>query len=106
MLVAMLIQDMLVAIGHTTVGPIARREAALKAAASEPLDAALLDVNLDGQEVFPVAEALSARGIPLAFVTGYGGRGLLAPWRGRPILEKPFRQADLGRILDQLLGAA
>ena len=102
MMVAMLLEDMLADLGHAVVGPISRVDRAVEAARREPLDAAILDVNLDGQEVYPVAEALAARGIPFAFATGYGSEGLREPWRGRPVLRKPFRRGDLDRVMTAL----
>lgn len=102
MLVAMLIEDMLTQLGHTVVGPVAHLEPALKAAEHEAVDAALLDVNLDGRSVYPVAEVLRARAIPLAFVTGYDSDSLTPPWDEAPILEKPFQCADLDRLLNAL----
>jgi two-component SAPR family response regulator len=103
MLVAMLLQDMLVEIGHTVVGPCARVDETLEALEHETFAAALLDVNLGGVEVYPVAEVLKARDVPFAFVTGYDSRGVNRAWTDRPILEKPFRKDDLARLLDQLL---
>ena len=66
------------------------------------LDAALLDVNVAGQEVFPIAEALKARGVPFVFSTGYGESGLPEHWRGNPTVQKPFTDAA---IRDALMAA-
>jgi hypothetical protein len=52
------------------------------------------------KDVYPVAEALDARGIPLIFATGYGTRDLPAAYRARPTLSRPFQRADLVRLLD------
>lgn len=102
MLVAMLLEDMLVEAGHTIVGPVARIEQAVEAARSEPIDLAILDVNVGGEEVYPVAEALAAREIPFAFATGYGAQGLREPWQDRPALQKPFQRSDLFRMVAEL----
>jgi CheY-like chemotaxis protein len=102
MLVAMLLEDMLSEAGHTIVGPLARVDHAVNAARNEPLDLAILDVNVGGDEVYPVAEALAARNIPFAFATGYGAHGLLAPWQDRPTLQKPFHRSDLFRMVADL----
>ena len=67
------------------------------------VDAALLDVNLGGQSVFPVADALRARGVPSIFSTGYGEAGLRDVDRGAPVLQKPFRAGDLARALHEAL---
>lgn len=86
----MLIEDGLSEEGCQVVGPAARLDDALRAAASETLDAALLDVNLGGQPAYPVADILAERGIPFAFLTGYGEAGLNEAYRHRPVLKKPF----------------
>ena len=86
----MLIEDGLSEEGCQVVGPAARLDDALHAAASETLDAALLDVNLGGQPAYPVADILAKRGIPFAFLTGYGEAGLNEAYRHRPVLKKPF----------------
>jgi hypothetical protein len=57
------------------------------------LDGALLDVNVAGVKIFPIAEALAARDIPFVFSTGYGEGGLPDEWKGRPTLQKPFSEA-------------
>jgi CheY-like chemotaxis protein len=102
MLVAMLLEDMLTEAGHTIVGPMANVSQAVEAARSEPIDLAILDVNVGGDEVYPVAKALAAREIPFAFATGYGAHGLLEPWQDRPTLQKPFHRNDLFRMVDEL----
>lgn len=95
-LVAMLLETILEDMGCTPVGPasdidegeaLARDEAAL--------DAALLDVNVAGRQVFPVAAALKARGVPFVFSTGYGEGGLPDEWRGNPTIQKPFTEAAI-----------
>jgi CheY-like chemotaxis protein len=104
-MVALLLEDMLAELGHTVVGPVARLERALEMAQLEPLDVAILDVNINGSEVYPVAEALAARDIPFAFVTGYGGKGLRTLYRDRPTLQKPFRRSDLQELFAELCSA-
>lgn len=59
------------------------------------VDIAILDINVNGEEVHPVGEALAARGIPFVFVTGYASSRLRAPYRDSPALPKPFRRRDL-----------
>ena len=67
------------------------------------IDAALLDINLGGQPVFAIADALRARGVPTIFSTGYGESGLRDVDRGAPVLQKPFRAADLETALKTAL---
>jgi CheY-like chemotaxis protein len=98
-LVAVLLEDMLAELGHSVVGPVARLKKALEMAQHEAIDLAILDVNINGEHAYPVAEALSARGIPFVFSTGYGESGLPPRYRGHPTLQKPFQQRDLERLL-------
>jgi len=69
----------------------------VKLASSERLDGAILDNNIAGTEVFPVASELARRSVPFIFVSGYDSHNLPEAWRGRPILKKPFRPRDLAR---------
>ena len=102
-LVSMLVEDMLTDLGCTIVGPAAEIEEALRLAGSAEIDAALLDVNLGGRPIFPVADALQTRGVPFAFASGYGEAGLTEDHRGSTVLQKPFREADLRRVLEGLV---
>jgi len=102
-LVSMLVEDMLTDLGCSIVGPAAEIEEALRLAGSADIDAALLDVNLGGRPIFPVADALKARGVPFAFASGYGEAGLTDDHRGATVLQKPFREADLRRVLETLV---
>ena len=102
-LVAMLIETILEDMDCIPVGPAANIEEGLRLVAdTQDLDAALLDVNVAGQQIFPVADALKARGVPFVFSTGYGEAGLPDHWRGRPTLQKPFSE----RAVEQALMAA
>jgi CheY-like chemotaxis protein len=102
-LVAMLLETILEDMGCTPVGPAANIDDGLRLAVEEtPLDAALLDVNVAGRQVFPVAEALKARGVPFIFSTGYGESGLPDAWRGQPTIQKPFTEAA---VRDALMAA-
>lgn len=105
MMVAMLLEDRLADLGYEIVGPCAQLAAAVEMAQRERLDAAILDVNLDGTPVWPVAEALAARGIPFLVATGYGEAVLRAPWSDRPVLAKPFSRRDLERALGRLVAS-
>ena len=95
MLLAMNIEDMLLERGHAVAGIAGRIEPALALARDGEFDVAILDVNLAGDRSFPVADALAARGIPFLFATGYGRAGIEPAYRDRPVLQKPFRAAEL-----------
>ncbi|MGV8930214.1 MAG: response regulator [Brevundimonas sp.] len=104
-LVAMLLETILEDMGCAPVGPASSVEDGLAIVADpEPLDAALLDVNVAGRQVFPVAEALKARGVPFIFSTGYGEGGLPDEWRGHPTVQKPFTEAAIRDALMQAMG--
>ena len=106
-LVAMLLETILEDMGCVPVGPAATVEEGLQVAGGdEPLDAALLDVNVAGKQVFPIAEALKARGVPFVFSTGYGEGGLPDEWRGQATLQKPFTEAAVREALMQVMGLA
>lgn len=98
MTIAMMIEDMLTDLGHDVVDIAARLPRALEIAAVVALDYVILDVNLDGQKSFPVAELLRERGIPFAFATGYGAAGIDAAFADRPVLTKPFTMAQLAAL--------
>jgi CheY-like chemotaxis protein len=104
MLVAMNIEDMLLDLGHEVAGLASRLEPALALARESIFDAAMLDVNLAGEPSFPVADLLVERGIPFLFATGYGRAGLEERFRAFPILQKPFRAAELQAALASLAG--
>lgn len=105
-LVALMVEDALTDAGCIVVGPFARVREALEAIGCLQVDVALLDVNVAGEMVFPVAEALELRGIPFLFVTGYGQAAL--PW-DRPDWEacaKPFHLHELFARLTHRIGRA
>jgi DNA-binding response OmpR family regulator len=102
MLLAMNIEDMLLDVGHEVAGIAGRLEPALALAREGDFDVAMLDVNLAGDRSFPVADALAERGIPFLFATGYGRAGIEEPYRDRPVLQKPFRAAELLAAIEAL----
>lgn len=104
-LVAMLLETILEDMGAVPVGAISTVDEALEVVADDPLlDAALLDVNVAGKEVFPVAEALKTKNIPFVFSTGYGEGGLPDHWRGQPTIQKPFTEEAVKSALYKALG--
>jgi DNA-binding response OmpR family regulator len=105
-LIRMLLEDMLADLGYEVSATAATVEAARQLAASATFDAAILDVNLEGEEVFPVAEILASRNLPFVFASGYGHAALPEPFRDRPALQKPFQGAQLEAALKALLQTA
>ena len=104
-LIRMLVEDMLADLGYAVAAAVGTMAEASELAATGDFSAAILDVNLDGNEIFPVADILSGRGVPFVFVTGYGERSLPEPYRDRPALQKPFQADQLGAALGSLLAA-
>ena len=103
MLVLMAIEDMLADLGCTSISVAGNIEKALDLIASKSFDLATLDVNLDGQRSYPVAQALSDLGVPFAFSTGYGEHGVGEGFGGRPVLDKPYNDSQLIKVLTALL---
>jgi CheY-like chemotaxis protein len=102
-LVASLLQAMLESAGCAVSGPVSRVAEALDAVDHETYDAAVLDVNLGGERIDPVADALSRRNVPFMFVTGYGTAALPGGYPERPRLSKPFRMDDLLATLSTIV---
>lgn len=96
--VLQLIEDMLAELGCSVCDSVSSVRAALDRAAVTNAQIAVLDVNLRGKKIFPAAEILRKRGIPIVFSTGYGGDGIEAEWKTCPVIQKPF-------TLEQLEGA-
>lgn len=102
-ILAMCIEDMLQDLGCIAVGPAFSIAHGQALAASEPLDAAVLDINMGSGTSFAVAETLRARSVPFCFATGYGSAGVPQDYAGVPVLPKPYTQASLAGILVRLL---
>ena len=103
LMIRMLLEDMLAELGCTVAASAARLDEALALAQNADFDIAVLDVNLNGQPIVPVADILAARGTPFVFATGYGERGLPTTHRDRPALKKPFHLDGLKRALQGAL---
>ena len=99
MMIAMLLEDALNDLGCVVIGPVGRLPEAIRLAESAVIDCALLDLNVDGDEVYPAAEKLAERDIPFAFITGYRASHLKEPYRDQPILQKPFTVPKLEQVL-------
>ncbi len=102
-LVAMLMEDMLIDLGHEVSAIASHLHQACDIAQTGTFDLAILDVNLDGQPSYPIAKTLRERGIPFAFATGYGGTGLDRAFTGVPTLAKPYVAEDVQRLIAALM---
>jgi CheY-like chemotaxis protein len=101
--IAFAVEDMLLELGCEVVGPAFRLDEALPMARDAAIDAAILDVNLNDQRSFQVAEALKSRGIPFLFATGYAEAGV--DWNGEEVsvIAKPYRKDQIANALNGLL---
>jgi CheY-like chemotaxis protein len=101
-LISAMTEEWLSELGHSVVGPAHNLAMALELAETD-LDAAIVDVTLGKDKSYPLADALSARGVPFALATGYGPDGIDPRYRARSTLGKPFEFATFRRVVDQLL---
>ena len=97
-LVAMMMRDILSELGFSVVGPFSRVAEAMVAAVHEEFDAGIIDINLGGEFVYPVADVLVARKIPFVFITGYGVESIDSRFANVPILKKPIQRQVLQSI--------
>ncbi|MGR4866148.1 response regulator [Caulobacter sp. LARHSG274] len=99
LLISCLLEDMLEDLGCMLIGPASGVDQALRLVAGEAIDAVILDVSLDQQLSYPVADALVARGIPFLFSTGYDRDRLRDGYRSFAMLQKPFHPSELAKVL-------
>ena len=97
-LVAMMMKDILTELGFSVVGPFSRLGEAMVAAVHEDINAGIIDVNLGGEFVYPVADVLAARNIPFVFITGYGVESIDSRFGYVPIVKKPVQRQVLQKI--------
>jgi CheY-like chemotaxis protein len=105
-MIRMMVTDMLVDLGHSIAAEAGEIDEALRLAESADFDLAILDVNVNGRTIEPVAKAVERRKLPLLFSTGYSVDALPESFRGRPSLQKPFRIDTLQSAIDEALKAA
>ncbi|MFC7333597.1 response regulator [Rhodocista pekingensis] len=103
-LIALHIQEVMEGLGFAVVGPVARLDEALEVVAAGGIDGAVLDVNLSGTYVFPLAERLAVLGIPFILTTGYEAFTVPEELRSHPRLQKPVRETELIRLVQQTFG--
>jgi two-component SAPR family response regulator len=102
-LIAMTIAHLVASYGYEVVGPFGKVSRALDSLHEEPVDAAVLDVQLDRDIVFPVAAELAARKIPFAFLTAHQAQTFPEKFKGMQRVSKPFQQSELKRTLSRLI---
>ncbi len=101
LLLAMGVQDDLTSAGATVLGPFTRLAEALSAARDNRFDIAVLDINLNGEMIYPLADELAERGIAAILLTGYNASNLPERFRARPRIDKPHDKAELIKIIRQ-----
>ena len=104
-IIAMLMEEMLQDMGYDVAATASRLDQAEGLAREGCIDFAILDINLAGEESYPVAEILSERNIPFTFMSGYGPSGLAARWATSEIVSKPISPALLADTLKRILTA-
>lgn len=102
-MIRMMVADMLEDLGYRVAAEAGDIAEATRLARISTFDIAILDVNVNGKVISPVAEVIQARNIPFVFATGYGAQGLPEGFKGRPTLQKPFQMDTLKDVLEQTL---
>ena len=105
-MIRMMVADMLEELGYRVVAEAGEINEAMKLAQSVDFDIAILDVNVNGKVISPVAELIQARNLPFIFATGYGSSGLPEDYRDRPALQKPFQLETLAQVIASTLKSA
>jgi len=104
-MVAMMVEQVLTELGLCVVGPYGTIGDALQAVRESPVDAAILDINLGGESVYPVVDFLTARGVPTAFISGYGVESVDRRYGHIPLMQKPIDRQALLRLFNSLADA-
>ncbi|HLJ00127.1 MAG TPA: response regulator [Bradyrhizobium sp.] len=102
-MIRMMVADMLRELGYDIAAESGDITEAITLAQSAEFDFAILDVNVNGKVISPVADLITARNRPFIFATGYGSSGLPAEYRDRPALQKPFQIETLARVIEHTL---
>lgn len=102
-IVSMLVESMLEDLGCDDVWYASNVTEALDLLGQRTPDAAILDVNLAGEQAYPIARKLAAAQVPFVFATGYGASGLRGEWTDRPVIQKPFQRDALAAALASVL---
>ena len=105
-MIRMMVADMLEELGYSIAAEAGDISEAIRLAQSTDFDLAILDVNVNGKVISPVADLIQARNLPFIFATGYGSSGLPEEYRDRPALQKPFQLETLARMIDSTLKGA
>ena len=102
-MIRMMVADMLEELGYKVAAEAGDITEALRLADATQFDIAILDVNVNGKVISPVADLIKAKGCPFIFATGYGSSGLPEQYRDRPALQKPFQLDALAKTIEAAL---
>ena len=105
-MIRMMVADMLEELGYRVAAEAGDVAEAIQLAETTEFDIAILDVNVNGKVISPVAEVVARRGRPFIFATGYGAQGLPEEYRDRPTLQKPFQMETLAQVVASALKKA
>jgi DNA-binding NtrC family response regulator len=98
--------DLLGELGCKVVGPAPNMAMGRALIDSERIDAAVMDVHIRGERVFPLCETLAAKGVPFVLTSGYADWNMPEKWRDKPRLQKPYTLDQIGDALKRLLSAS
>jgi DNA-binding response OmpR family regulator len=98
--------DILSELGFEVIGPAPNMAKARELAAASDYDAALLDIHIRGERVFPLCEMLDANGVPFVFTSGYADWQIPEKWQDRPRLQKPYSIEEMKEALSALAGVS
>ena len=98
--------DILIELGCEVIGPAPTLATAREMAQGEQIDAAVMDVHIRGERVFPLCDVLEAKGVPFLLTSGYADWEIPDKWEGRPRLQKPYKLEDMRTALSELLEAS
>lgn len=104
-MIGMLLESYAEAIGIQIAAVVSTLSEGLEAARSQDFDLAILDVNLNGEASFPIADVLAERGVPFVFSTGYG-EAVCNRFPNRPVLRKPYHRCAFQKAMTALVGEA
>ena len=97
--------DMLIDLGYEVIGPAPNMAAAREMIDGERFDAAIMDIHIRGERVFPLCEALEEKDLPFVLTSGYADWSMPDKWQDRPRLQKPYTLDDVRGALGELLEA-
>ena len=102
-LILMMIEDMLTDLGCESIAVASKVDQAIALVEGQVFDAAMLDINLNGIPSYPIADALTARGVPYFFSTGNGVKDMKEGYRDQDVLKKPFTFDQLSNMFSRSL---